>query len=77
MVQWVGPWVVGFYVGVLIGPWLRCWIAEKEWTRQARVLEDEPPSESAFARVSWSDYEWLANQPTGASSEAELPDDLP
>ncbi|MDP9224954.1 MAG: hypothetical protein M3P18_14140 [Actinomycetota bacterium] len=77
MVQWVGPSVIGFYLGVLIGPWLRGWIAEKEWTRQARGPQDAPRSESTWGRVSWSDYEWLANQPAGPSSETELPDDRP
>ncbi|MDP9234775.1 MAG: hypothetical protein M3P01_09540 [Actinomycetota bacterium] len=40
MVQWTAPLLIGIYLGILIDPWLRAWITQNDWARQARHLED-------------------------------------
>jgi hypothetical protein len=36
MVQWLPPLVLGIYLGILVDPWLRSWMASKDWERHAR-----------------------------------------
>ena len=40
MVQWIAPLVIGIYVGILVDPWLRAWITQNDWARQARSLDE-------------------------------------
>lgn len=75
MVEWIGPFVIGVYVGILIDPWVRAWIAEKEWARQPQDLTGDEFSETPSAQISWSDYEWLADQPVDSQADAGQPED--
>jgi hypothetical protein len=45
MVQWIAPLVIGIYVGILVDPWLRAWIMQNDWARQARRLDERNPAE--------------------------------
>jgi hypothetical protein len=45
MVQWIAPLVIGIYVGILVDPWLRAWITQNDWARQARSLDERKPTE--------------------------------
>jgi hypothetical protein len=47
MVQWIAPLLIGIYLGILIDPWLRAWITQNDWARQARHLEDRNTMEKA------------------------------
>jgi hypothetical protein len=73
VVQWVGPFVIGIYVGILIDPWFRAWIAQNEWARQLQESEDPEPQDLS-GEISWQDYEWLTEQPPDAPSEGALRD---
>jgi hypothetical protein len=47
-VHWIGPLVIGIYLGILIDPRLRAWMSSKDWERQARGLpEPAVPPESS------------------------------
>lgn len=75
MVQWIGPFVIGIYVGILIDPWVRAWIAENEQAWQRQALEDDEFSEHPSAQVSWSDYDWLADQPVDSQADVGQSED--
>ena len=45
MVQWIVPLVIGIYVGILVDPWLRAWITQNDWARQARRLDERKSTE--------------------------------
>jgi hypothetical protein len=46
MVQWIAPLLIGIYLGILIDPWLRAWITQNDWARQARHLEGRNATEN-------------------------------
>jgi hypothetical protein len=75
VIQLVGSFVIGIYVGILVDPWFRAWVTQNEWARQARESEDLDPSLNLSRQISCDDYEWLANQPADSSSEVSLPDE--
>lgn len=45
MIHWIAPLLIGIYLGILIDPWLRAWITQNDWARQARDLEDRKVTE--------------------------------
>jgi hypothetical protein len=73
MVQWIVPLLIGIYVGILIDPWLRAWITQNDWARQARYLEDRKATERDAGE---SDHDRLANK-TGQLAPPMRPQDDP
>jgi hypothetical protein len=73
MVQWIAPLLIGIYLGILIDPWLRAWIAQNDWARQARGLEDRTAPEQD---VGASDHDRPANK-TGQLAPRMRPQDDP
>jgi hypothetical protein len=73
MVHWFPPLVLGIYLGILVDPWLRSWIASKDWERHAR-------GPAAFSRPEeivddiWDDLDW-PNDRVREALPAPLSDD--
>ena len=42
MIHLVVPWILGVYVGILIGPFMRSWIASNDRALRARNLRSDP-----------------------------------
>jgi hypothetical protein len=64
-VHWIGPMVIGVYVGILIDPRLRAWVSSKEWERQARGLPDQAVPPESSDEVPWDTGHW----PTESDSD--------
>jgi hypothetical protein len=74
-VHWIGPLVIGVYLGILIDPWLRRWWSSKEWERGVRGKPATEPSEGITEDAEWADDTWHV----GSSDliAAPLSDDRP
>jgi hypothetical protein len=73
MVQWIAPLLIGIYLGILIDPWLRAWITQNDWARQASSLEDRNVTERDAGE---SDHDRPANN-TGPLAPRMWPQDEP
>jgi hypothetical protein len=68
MFHWFPPLLLGIYVGILIDPWLRSWIASKDWERHARGAADLSRSDEIVDDI-WDELDW----PTDRTSPAVQP----